>query len=258
MKCLAHMSVVLLLLPCVRQTAQAEPAWGGNCLSCHSQLQTGMLFVYGEDTTADPDESATGAPDRGPLPVFQVTPCDTRTLTVDLIGFDTDDVYAVQLTRLRFNGVEGGGQLAYTGDCAWPEWGEDAVYYSDPVVGHRWGTGPATFTFDIDVEPGAGYDYYDLVFAVAGKFEDGGGLFYAEEHFYLEVLVMPADLDEDEDVDLVDFGTFLGCFGGPGNSTPPGECSQEVFDACDFDQDDDVDLGDFATFQDAFTGDLTP
>ena len=258
MKRLAYLPTLFLLLPGVMPKAWAEPAWGGNCLSCHSQWQTDTLFVFGEDTTADPDESGTGAPDRGPLPVFQAVPGTTRRLLAEVTGLSADDTYAVELRRLRFPGVEAGKQLTYTGDCVWPEWGENARYYSDPVVRHRWGTGPTTFTFDLDVEPGTGYDYYDLVFAVAGKFKDGSGLFYAEEHFYLEALVMPGDLDEDGDVDLVDFGTFLGCLNGPGNATPPGGCPQEVSDSCDLDEDNDVDLGDFAIFQDVFTGDLTP
>ena len=254
MKHLAYLLVVLLLAPSAVRTAVAAPAWGGSCLSCHGELQTGLLLMFGEDTTADPDESATGAPDRGPLPVFQTVPGETKTLLVELAGLSTDDTYALALKRLRFPGVEDGGQLAYTGDCAWPEWGEDANYYSEPVVCYSWGTGPTTFAFDVDVELGAGYDYYDLVFAVGGKFEDDGGLFYGDVHFYVEVLVLPGDSDEDGDVDLVDFSVFFGCLGGPGNSTPPSGCSQEAFDACDLDDDNDVDLGDYATFQAAFTG----
>ena len=258
MKRLAYLPVVLMLLPWATGTASGEPAWGENCLSCHGEWQMSMLSVVGEDLTADPDESGTGAPDRGPLPVFQAVPGEPKALLADLGGLNTDDTYAVALKRLRFPGVEAGGLLLYTGDCAWPEWGEDANYYSDPVIDYVWGTGPTSFTFEIDVEPGTDYDFYDVVFAVAGKFSDGGGLFYAEEHFYVEVLVIPGDLDEDGDVDVIDFGTFVDCFGGPENTTPPSGCSPETFDACDLDQDNDVDLGDFTTFQAAFTGDPAP
>jgi diguanylate cyclase (GGDEF)-like protein len=46
--------------------AQAEPAFGANCLSCHSQLQTNKIVVLNEDATADPRFAAnplvTGAP----------------------------------------------------------------------------------------------------------------------------------------------------------------------------------------------------
>ncbi len=56
----------------VPHPASAEPAFGGNCLSCHSASQTNALYIIAEDATADPDESGTGAPDRGTLPVFQV------------------------------------------------------------------------------------------------------------------------------------------------------------------------------------------
>ena len=250
---LAYLPIVLLLLPCAMQRALAEPAWGGNCLSCHGELQTGLLSVFGDDTTADPDESGTGAPDRGLLLVFQAAPGETKALLVDLVGLSANDTYAIQLTRLRFPGVEDGGQLVYTGDCAWPEWGEDANYYSDPVRRHRWGTGPTDFTFEIDVEPGAAYDYYDLVFAVAGKFTDGGGLFYAEEHFYMEVVFAPCDLDNDGDVNEDDFAVFLAAYG-----RSIGE--PEYREDCDFDGDGTVTIVDYQSWLQcyrSFIGDVS-
>ena len=56
------------------------------------------------------------------------------------------------------------------------------------------------------------------------------------------------DLDEDCDVDLLDFAGFVDCMSGPEGG---------VFVGCqpfDFDGDDDVDSADFAVFQIAFTG----
>jgi hypothetical protein len=209
MKRLTYLPPVLFLALCLADPAAAEPAWGANCLSCHGQWQTDTVYVIGEDTIADPDESQTGAPDRGPLPVFQTFPGRTKSLQTMLASLQTDDTYAVELKRLRFAGVEQGRQLSYTGDCAWPEWGEHARYYSDPVVSHRWGVGPTTFTFDIDIELDAGYDYYDLVFAVAGKRESDGELFYAEEHFYLQVMVGPGDLNCDGTVNGADIDAFV-------------------------------------------------
>jgi hypothetical protein len=197
--------LLALLMP---RTASAEPAFGGNCLSCHNQLLTDALYIFGEETTADPDEIGTGAPDRGILPVFQACRGGTESLLVEVAGLATDDTYAVQLKRLRFPGVVNNGDLAYTGDCSWPEWGEDANYYSDPEIRHRWGTGPTTFTFDLDVELGSPDDYYDLVFAVAGKFQDGGGLFYAEQHLYLQVSI-PGDMDKNGNVDFDDIPSFV-------------------------------------------------
>ena len=201
-------SLAFLLALSMLRTASAEPAFGGNCLSCHNQLLTDALYIFGEETTADPDESGTGAPDRGVLPVFQACRGDTEPLLVEVAGLSTDDTYAVQLKRLRFPGVVNDGDLAYTGDCSWPEWGEDANYYSDPVIRHRWGTGPTTFTFNLDVEPDSPDDYYDLVFVVAGKFQDGGGLFYAEQHLYLQVSI-PGDMNKNGNVDFDDIPLFV-------------------------------------------------
>jgi hypothetical protein len=239
MKRLRYLPAVLLPALLVAQPAVAEPAWGSNCLSCHGQLQWDMVHVFGEDTSADPDESGTGAPDRGTLQVFQ-TSCDAvKTLQTLLVGLDTDDTYAVQLKRLRFPGVETGGQLTYTGDCDWSEWGESASYYSDPTISYRWGTGPDTFAFDIDVGPDTDGDYYDLVFTVAGKFESTGELFYGEQHFYLQVVVLPGDLNCDGEVNLADLATLLGVFGAcTGDS--------DYLLAADFDGDGCIDLDDLS------------
>ena len=254
MKRVSFLPIAALLVFCVARTALGAPAWGGNCLSCHNEWCTDTLYVVGEDATADPDESATGAPDRGTLKVFQVLPGEVKALLADIVGLNADDSYAVALKRLRFPGVESGGLLTCTGDCDWAQWENPGNHYSDPAIGYAWGSGPTIFTFDIAVEPDASYDYYDLVFAVAGKAKDTGGLFYAEEHFYLQVLVLPGDLDEDGDVDLIDFAAFSNCLAGPGNATPPGGCAQPAFDAFDLDSDSDVDLDDFAAFSVYFTG----
>ena len=205
----AMTAMVVLLLLCAATPAAAEPAWGKSCLSCHDSLLTGRLFVYGEDTLADPDENATGAPDRGTLPVFQVQRGGSRTLQVQVSGFQTDDAYAVQLTRLRFPGVTKGGPLVYTGDCAWPEWGEYANYYSNPVVSYDWGTGPDTFDFTITAENASAGDYYDVVFAVVGKAAADGALFYAEEHFYVQVLNTVGDVNCDGAINNFDVDAFV-------------------------------------------------
>ena len=164
-------AILLLLVAILSGSAGpvlAEPAFGNNCLSCHSQLQTDKLVIFGQDTMADPNESATGAPDRGVLPVFQALRGQVKAFHAQVENLSANDTYAVQLTRLRYPGVENGGTLVYEGDCDWPEWGESAVYYSEPVVAYHWSEGPASFAFDISVAPGAGADYYDLLFAVAG------------------------------------------------------------------------------------------
>lgn len=61
------------------------------------------------------------------------------------------------------------------------------------------------------------------------------------------------DLDEDNDVDLGDFGMFAACFNGP-NRSPTGGC---IVDA-DFDDDSDVDLADFGMFAACFNGPNRP
>jgi hypothetical protein len=254
MKRLALLPIVLLLVLCMARPSPAAPAWGTNCMSCHGELQQGLLDVYDEDTTADPDESGTGAPDHGTLQVFELIGGETTTLRAQVVGLDPGDRYAVELKRLQFPGVVNGGELVCSPDCAWAEWKNPGNHYTEPEVAHRWGSGPTAFDFEVDVAPAANLDYYDLVFAVAGKYGDTGGLFYDEVHFYLRVAPVPGDIDEDGDVDLSDFSTFSVCFYGPGNTIPPAGCTEDDFAACDLDGDGDVDLSDFSTFSVNFTG----
>ncbi|MBU0717896.1 MAG: hypothetical protein KJ749_06565 [Planctomycetes bacterium] len=238
--------VLPLLLWAVRP-ASGEPAWGVNCLSCHGEMQMDMLAVVGHDVTADPDESGTGATDRGPLKVFQAFRAEVKNLQVELIGLDPDDTYAVELKRLRFPGVVSGGELTYTGDCYWADWGSPGNYFTDPFLAYRGDTGPTAFDFDLSIQPDAPYDYYDLVFTLAGRLT-GGSLFYAEEHFYVQIMQLPGDLDDDGDVDVDDYDLFVLCFTGPdGGPVAPG-CEPG-----DFDDDDDIDCMDWGQFLLAWT-----
>ena len=237
MKRFAYLPAVFLLVWGLVRPASAEPAWGSNCLQCHGVLVSDTIFVVGEDTTADPNESATGAPDRGALPVFQAPLGGTRDLEAVIAGLEPGDTYAVEVKRMRFPGVESGGTLRYTGDCEWPEWGESANYYTDPFIAYSWGSGPEAFAFGLDVEPEADHDYYDLVYAIAGKLADTGELFYAEEHFYVQVVDLDGDIDGDGDVDLSDLGALLGAYG-----TCSGDPSYDP--AADLDDSGCVDLSD--------------
>jgi hypothetical protein len=199
-----------LLLGGVGGAAAFEPAWGGNCLSCHDLWQTNVIEVFGHDAIADPDESATGAPDRGPLKVFRTYRGMVTSLTAQVQALVSADTYAVELKRLRFPGVVTGGPLTYGADCDWPEWGETPSYYTQPEIAYRWPTGPGAFTFEIEVGADAAYDYYDLVFAVAGQFAADAGLFYGEEHFYLQILAgLPGDLNCDGRIDFGDINPFV-------------------------------------------------
>lgn len=58
-----------------------------------------------------------------------------------------------------------------------------------------------------------------------------------------------ADFDEDGDVDLSDFGYFLGCYNGPNH--PP---AQSGCEPADLDDDGDADLADFGLFLPCFNG----
>jgi len=247
-------SLGILIVLCGMRAAQAEPAWGVNCLSCHGEWQVGALSIFGENGTADPDESPTGAPDRGPLPVFRVAPGQAKLLQVEVVGLEAGDVYAVELKRLRFPGVETGGELSYTDDCGWAYWGEPGKYYTDPAIGYAWGSGPTAFSFELGVNFDAPEDYYDLVFAVVGRLADSNDLFSSEEHFYLQVTStpVPGDLDGDGDVDLDDFDTFVACFTDSGGRIIAG-C-----EACDLDGDEDLDCADWVLFQQAWTEPIPP
>jgi len=239
--------VIVVLIVCwlgAAAPSRAEPAFGANCLSCHSQLQTNKIVVFNEDATADPDESGTGAPDRGVLPVFQAMRGQVKPLEVRVQGLSVDDTYAVQLSRFRFPGVEEGGALYYTGDCDWPEWGENVPYYTDEIVYSSWETGPVEMAFDIYVETDAVPDYYDLMFAAAGIFASDDGLFYARQHFYLQVLpTRVGDFDDDGDVDGDDLDLFVPVLLG---------MRPALVSRADMNGDSSADGRDIALFVDAF------
>jgi C1A family cysteine protease len=64
---------------------------------------------------------------------------------------------------------------------------------------------------------------------------------------------VPSDFDGDGDVDLSDYGVFLGCYNGPNRA--PGAAACEPADA---DDDGDVDLADYAGFLDCYNGPANP
>jgi uncharacterized protein YuzB (UPF0349 family) len=64
------------------------------------------------------------------------------------------------------------------------------------------------------------------------------------------------DIETDCDVDLVDYGIFGTCFGGPGVTTPPLDCDPGDFVRSDLDADGDVDFADFSRLDLNFTGPL--
>jgi len=68
-----------------------------------------------------------------------------------------------------------------------------------------------------------------------------------------ELQDIPADLDNDADVDLVDFLILQNCFTGPNGPYPHPACAHT-----DFDHDSNVDFGDFIVFQSYFNGPNRP
>jgi hypothetical protein len=250
MKHLAFLPVVFLLV-CAVRPVHAAPVWGTNCQSCHNHVVTDKFLIFGEDKMADPVEHGAGLPDQGSLPTFRASRGRTTMVSAEVLWLDAEDLYAVEVKRLRHPGVEHGGILSYTGDCEWSEWSDPGNHFTDPAVSYRWGDGPTRFAFEITVDGDTPIDYYHLVFAVAGVVKSTGELFYQEEHFYLQVddFAQPGDMDEDGDLDLQDFAAFADCLAGQVVSTPPFACEQYAFDLADIDNDDDVDLQDFSYLQ---------
>ncbi|MHC4444879.1 MAG: dockerin type I domain-containing protein [Planctomycetota bacterium] len=160
----------------------AEPTWttNGDCMSCHTGVGTGFIEIFNHDGWADPEGI-------GPQKVFHIEHGQDKILSADLTGFTAGDKYAVELTQLKYNGVLNNGVLLYSEDCDWADWGGPADTYTDPAFYYEADTDPTIFQFDILIAGGASYDYYNLVFAVAGK-DQNGELFYHEEPFYLHVI----------------------------------------------------------------------
>lgn len=176
--------------------ATARPSNGRDCSTCHTGGSLGLDIpeVVGFDAFADPDESLTGATNRGLLKVFTVMPGESIDISarVDL-GTFLNYAFAIELKRMETLGVEHGGSLKFTPDSDWNlQIGVENVdptrpYYTIPAMDGIFFTSPPTFTFSMLIDPETPMDYYDLEFAVAGQ----PGEFYGDEHFYLRVIPEP-------------------------------------------------------------------
>ncbi|NOT02415.1 MAG: PEP-CTERM sorting domain-containing protein [Phycisphaerales bacterium] len=191
--------VALMIAALGGTVASARPSNGRNCSTCHTGGSLGLDIpeVVGFDGYADPDETLTGATNRGLLKVFTVMPGQSIDLSarVDL-GTFLNNAFAIELKRMETIGVEHGGSLGFTADADWNlQIGVENVdptrpYYTLPDVDGIFFTAPTTFTFSMLVDPATPPDYYDLEFAVAGQ----PGEFYGDEHFYLRVIPEPATI----------------------------------------------------------------
>ncbi len=175
----------------------ARPNYGRNCSSCHDQSApiAGIPEVVNFAGLADPDESLTGAVDRGFLKTYVVKPGGTVDLTV-LVDFGnlTDHSFAVELKRTEVPGVENNGSLVFTADSDWfvhvgdIEFDPNRPYYTVPMDEGIIFSQPTEFTFTMRVDSATPADFYDLEFAVAGQPD----FFYGDEHFYLRVVPEPS------------------------------------------------------------------
>ena len=178
----------------------ARPHFGRGCSDCHGAGPppvSGALELINFDGFFDPDESFTGATDRGTLKFFDVFPGDSVDLTIRVDFQDAVDIhYAVELKRMEELGVEGGGTLTQSPDPDWFQ--QTGAIFSDPArpyftIPEDEGihfTDPQVFTFTMLVDESADPDFYDLAFAMAGQPD----FFYTDEHFYLHVVPEPTSL----------------------------------------------------------------
>lgn len=186
---------------------------GNSCSVCHGTApEDGGLDGGGEvrldamsvlsDLTFDPDESAGSPPadwtDRGELKMFLAKPGETVNLTMQVESGTVE--YAVQLKRLEKEGFSGtGNRLAghFSPDPEWTAQGTGETTYftnsTDDFDGHDFPRGDIVpFTFSLALAEDTPHDLYDLEFAVAGR--DGAAMFgkwYADEHFYVQVVPEP-------------------------------------------------------------------
>lgn len=95
-----------------------------------------------------------------------------------------------------------------------------------------------------------GQYYYRVLSSEANPDVNGARMYMRSpvRSFSIRHLV-PGDLDEDCDVDQVDFGLFQACYSGPGVVQESPECT-----GARIDQDDDVDVDDFGLFLGCLSG----
>ncbi len=179
------------------------------CSACHTTTVTGRMEVTAEDSLTDLGTQLDGNV-RGPLKTFKVVPGQVVTLSARVL--DGNDRFAVQLKDFekpaRRN--DAGNLLIWSpandADNVWTRQEVSNPPYFTKDNGANGGISgslsPITYTFDLLVESGTPFDFYELVFAVPGR--KNGVRVYQEEHFYLEVTAPQFDFTGDGIVDCAD------------------------------------------------------
>ena len=171
------LGIVCVLSTIISGTAHGKPDWGTNCASCHDPA-TGRIAVTAHDTTLDVGTQLDGQK-HGALKTFVAGPGDTVALSVNVS--DGGGKYALQLIGLDKGGQQNStsNKLSYTADSTWSQFNSGGLYYtlSDTSNGVR--------TFNLTINAGTPADVYDLIFGIGLK---SGGVWYQEEHFYVQVV----------------------------------------------------------------------
>ena len=129
-----------------------------------------------------------------------------------------------------------------------------------PTLSYQTGTPSGTVTITGTPPSAAVGETYNFLFYGRDDLNnlDVEGVYWNRTRVTITVIppcnTYPQDQDNDNDVDLVDFGTFQSCFNGPNRAYKGPPPSAEICRCMDDDKDDDVDLVDFGKFQNCFNG----
>lgn len=205
MKAQIKRNVFLSLSMCLlaNQSALALPdlatKTGNSCSVCHADAAQGGRKVTGFMEVADFAKrmdlgTQLDGKQRGAIKTFQVAPGGKVTLSVAVLNGAAP--YALQIKRLEQSGQKNSKEnfLVWSESNAaanvWVKQDNPTVppgitdpYFTKGIVSD--GT-KGTFIFDLAIDIKTPADVYDLEFAMAGQ--DDNGLFYQDEHFYLEVV----------------------------------------------------------------------
>lgn len=128
---------------------------------------------------------------RGSLKTFEVLPGATAKVSVEVLpssNLGANAVYALQVKRLEKSGqkVSTNNFLAWSDanppDSGWQKHGTTEPYFTKNLPQGATGV----YSFLLGLGANTPVDVYDLEFAIAGV--DEGGMFYADEHYYLAVI----------------------------------------------------------------------